>query len=158
MKLVVAGLFLLQPHGDATALMRPLACANHHIPAASLLLRRHALLRRCAAPSMAEPEEEAAAAAEEASAKTFGQELLGDKAAASDKEAKKAEKQKLKNTIANLELQLKDARGELLEAEDAARDAGEKGYLLLAANFERYRQQGHVGEECDEVRPQTASF
>ena len=51
----------------------------------------------------------------------------------------KTEKQLLQEQIAALEGNLTVARGALATAQDAAKDAGENGYLLLAANFERYR-------------------
>jgi len=53
----------------------------------------------------------------------------------------KAEKKALREAIAVLEAQLPVARGELNAAEAAVKDAGENGYMLIAANFERYRQQ-----------------
>lgn len=49
------------------------------------------------------------------------------------------EKQELKHQIADLERQLKSARGGLIEAQDSLKDAGEAGYMLLAADFERFR-------------------
>jgi len=57
--------------------------------------------------------------------------------AASAKEEKKA----LRAAIAELEAQLPAKRGELLAAEEQRKDSGENGYMLLAANFERFRQQ-----------------
>jgi len=53
----------------------------------------------------------------------------------------KSEKQQLKEKIAELEAKLKDARGQLIEQQEQAKDAGEAGYMLLAADFERYRLQ-----------------
>jgi len=49
------------------------------------------------------------------------------------------EKQELKDQIADLERQLKAARGGLIEAQESLKDAGEAGYMLLAADFERFR-------------------
>jgi len=56
-----------------------------------------------------------------------------------DKKALKAEKKALRDQIEALEKQLKEARGTLIDEQDKAKDAGEAGYLLLAANFERAR-------------------
>lgn len=55
------------------------------------------------------------------------------------KVAEKAAKAALKDRIAKLEGELKEARGKLLATQDELTDSGEKGYMLLAANFERYR-------------------
>ena len=52
----------------------------------------------------------------------------------------KAEKKALREAIADIEKGLIKARGELVSAQDGAKDAGEAGYMLLAANFERFRQ------------------
>ena len=52
----------------------------------------------------------------------------------------KAEKKALREAIADIEKGLIKARGELVSAKDGAKDAGEAGYMLLAANFERFRQ------------------
>lgn len=63
-------------------------------------------------------------------------------AAADDPNAAlKAEKKELKAAIADMEAKLKIARGEAASAQEAAKDAGENGYMLLAANFERFRLQ-----------------
>ena len=51
------------------------------------------------------------------------------------------EKKALRDAIAALEAKLPAARGTLNAAEAEKKDAGENGYMLLAANFERYRQQ-----------------
>ena len=55
--------------------------------------------------------------------------------------AAKAEKKALRDAIAELEAKLPKARGNLVAALDAKKDAGENGYMLLAANFERARVQ-----------------
>ena len=52
-----------------------------------------------------------------------------------------AEKKELQEQIAKLERTLTDKRGELISAQDQLKDAGEAGYMLLAANFERFRVQ-----------------
>ena len=57
------------------------------------------------------------------------------------KAAAKAEKKALRDAIAILEQNLPAARGELNAAVDSKKDAGESGFMLLAANMERYRQQ-----------------
>jgi len=54
------------------------------------------------------------------------------------------EKTQLKEQITALEKELVDARGQLLAEQAAAKDAGEAGYLLLAANFERFRQKSRA--------------
>lgn len=54
------------------------------------------------------------------------------------------EKKALKEKIAALEKELVTARGTLLAQQDAVKDAGEGGYLLLAANFERFRQKSRA--------------
>jgi len=59
----------------------------------------------------------------------------------SAKAAVKAEKEALRNEIAELEQALKIARGELIDKQDAVKDAGENGYLIVAANFETFRQK-----------------
>lgn len=59
-------------------------------------------------------------------------------------EAEPDERAQLKEQIAALERELVDARGELLAEQAAAKDAGEAGYLLLAANFERFRQKSRA--------------
>lgn len=130
-------LALLQPHADAVALGALWAGPTCRAAAApQLLVHELARRRRCPALVMQESAENPAAPEEEVAAAA--------PAESDEKAALKAEKQKLRNTIANLEIQLKDARGELLAAQDAAMDAGEKGYLLLAANFERFRQQSRL--------------
>jgi molecular chaperone GrpE (heat shock protein) len=53
----------------------------------------------------------------------------------------KEEKKALRAAIAELEAQLPAKRGELQAAQELRKDAGENGYMLLAANFERFRQQ-----------------
>ena len=62
-------------------------------------------------------------------------------AAADPKAAEKEEKKALREAIAALESRLPVLRGDLASATESAKDAGENGYLLLAANFERFRQQ-----------------
>jgi len=65
-----------------------------------------------------------------------------EEAAADDpKAAVAAEKKELREKIAALEKELVGARGTLLSEQDAVKDAGESGYMLLAANFERFRQK-----------------
>jgi molecular chaperone GrpE (heat shock protein) len=54
---------------------------------------------------------------------------------------KKSEKKELRDKINALEKQMPKARGDLAAAQDSVKDAGENGYMLLAANFERFRQQ-----------------
>ena len=56
----------------------------------------------------------------------------------------KAEKEALRASIADLEARLPTARGELVAAQDAVKDSGENGYMLTAANFERFRQQARA--------------
>jgi len=53
----------------------------------------------------------------------------------------KEEKKALRAAIADLEARLPAKRGEVLAAEERIKDSGENGYMLLAANFERFRQQ-----------------
>jgi len=75
---------------------------------------------------------------------TDGEEPATAETAADDpKAAAKEEKKALREAIANLEATLPGLRGELNAAEAAKKDAGENGYMLLAANFERYRQQAN---------------
>lgn len=62
-------------------------------------------------------------------------------AANDPKAALKAEKKALRDQIAEIEKQLTAKRGEAARAQDEAKDAGESGYMLLAANFERFRLQ-----------------
>jgi len=81
-------------------------------------------------------------AAEEAPAEEVAE--VEEPTADDPKAAEKAEKQELKDKIAEIEKQLPKARGELAEALDAVKDSGENGYLLLAANFERFRQQART--------------
>jgi len=57
----------------------------------------------------------------------------------SPKADKKAEKEALRLQIEEIEKMLPSKRGELVRARDDVKDAGEGGYLLLAANFERAR-------------------
>jgi len=52
-----------------------------------------------------------------------------------------SEKKALLAAIADLEARMTAKRGDLLVAEERIKDAGENGYMLLAANFERSRQQ-----------------
>lgn len=63
---------------------------------------------------------------------------------ADPKAAVKEEKKELRDKITALEKQLVDARGTLLAEQEAVKDAGEGGYLLLAANFERFRQKSRA--------------
>jgi len=63
---------------------------------------------------------------------------------ADPKAAAKAEKAALREAIADLEARLPKARGDLVASQDAAKDSGENGYMLLAANFERFRQQART--------------
>ena len=94
---------------------------------------RHAVV--CAAEAEAEPPAEAEAEAEaEADAEPAAEEGAED-----PKAALKAEKAELKEKIAKLEKELVTARGAVAAAKDAVADAGEGGYLLLAANLERFR-------------------
>ncbi len=72
-----------------------------------------------------------------------GEEPVAAEEEADPKAAAKEEKKALREAIAALEAQLPTARGELNAAEAAKKDAGENGYMLLAANFERYRQQAN---------------
>jgi len=106
-----------------------------HTPAALLLSLPGPLLRapasplRLCRPLMCAEEDVQPAAAEEP-------------AVADDpKAAAKAEKAALRAAIADLEARLPNVRGDLVAAQDAAKDSGENGYMLLAANFERFRQQ-----------------
>ena len=115
------------------------ALATRRSPA--LLQPRTASLRSAAFAihcNAAESEGEEGAAA--ASAETGEAADGADAAAAADpKAALKAEKQELRDAIANLEAQLIKARGEASAAQEQAKGAGEGGYLLLAADFERFR-------------------
>jgi len=103
----------------------PLA-AGYHLPLASHGSAPCYRVRRAGCMAEAEGSEEPIAAEE---------------VPADAKAAAKAEKKELRDAIANLEALLPKKRGEALAAEEAAKDAGENGYMLLAANFERYRQQ-----------------
>lgn len=58
-----------------------------------------------------------------------------------EKAKRKAEKQELRDAIANLEAELIKARGEAAAAQEEAKGAGESGYMLLAADFERFRMK-----------------
>mmetsp|Transcript_40423 Transcript_40423/g.107079 ORF Transcript_40423/g.107079 Transcript_40423/m.107079 type:complete len:258 (+) Transcript_40423:25-798(+) len=68
----------------------------------------------------------------------------GDAAETDPKAAVKAEKKALRDAIANLEARMPGARGELNAALAEQKDAGENGYMLVAANFERFRQQART--------------
>ena len=127
-----------------------------HVPTAVLLTvpAQHALLRApvsplvtrlAAAPVLCAAEEEPPAAAPAESEGAEGAEEAAAEDAAEDpkaaeKAALKTEKAELRAAIAEIEAKLPKARGELVSALDAAKDAGENGYMLLAANFERFRQ------------------
>jgi len=65
-------------------------------------------------------------------------------AADDPKAAADEEKKALRDQISALEKTLVDARGTLLAEQDSVKDAGEGGYLLLAANFERFRQKART--------------
>jgi len=100
----------------------------------------HAL--RCLSSSVrlaAEPSETEAAAGD--GAVPDGEGMSDAKA---EKAAKKAEKDALRAQIDELEKKLTSARGDFVAAQDEAKDAGENGYLLLAANFERERQRART--------------
>lgn len=60
------------------------------------------------------------------------------------KAAKRAERDALRAEIDAMEKTLTQKRGELAQARDDAKDAGEAGYMLLAANFERARQSARI--------------
>ena len=129
-------LIALQP----AALLLP--SAGLRAPASPGLAARRALLPRCAAASD-EGDSEAADAEGDSSGDAAESEAAppADKA---EKAARKKEKQELQAKISSLESQLFDARGKLNAAQDAVKDAGENGFKLLAANFERSREQARV--------------
>jgi len=54
------------------------------------------------------------------------------------------EQEKVQGAIAALEAKLITARGRLIEAESDLKDAGENGFLLLAADFERYKRKAEA--------------
>ena len=87
-------------------------------------------LRRSASPLCVEEDDGSAGAAEAEAAEAA-------EAAADPKTEKKA----LRAAIAELEAKLPAARGALIDAENVLKDAGENGYMLTAANFERFREQ-----------------
>eukprot|EP00316_Scyphosphaera_apsteinii_P001926 CAMPEP_0119336924 /NCGR_PEP_ID=MMETSP1333-20130426/92932_1 /TAXON_ID=418940 /ORGANISM="Scyphosphaera apsteinii, Strain RCC1455" /LENGTH=296 /DNA_ID=CAMNT_0007347859 /DNA_START=21 /DNA_END=911 /DNA_ORIENTATION=+ len=126
---VVSGLLLHHPPAS-----RQLGLLSE--PQITLVVASKASIRRCA-PLMATASQEPA------------EDAVGEGAAPADganKEAPptmantaKVEKTQLRERIAELEKELKEARGKLLDAQDGAKDAGENGYMLLAANFERFR-------------------
>jgi molecular chaperone GrpE (heat shock protein) len=60
------------------------------------------------------------------------------------KAAKRAEREVLRAEIDAMEKTLTKKRGALAQAMDDAKDAGEAGYMLLAANFERARQSART--------------
>ena len=120
----------------AHALLALLACGCSALQVAGPLLSQSArastlrCLPACACAAEGEGGAEGAAAED-------GPKSKAEKKAA--KAAVKAEKLALRERIAELERSLKDARGKLLATQDELADSGEKGYLLTAANFERYR-------------------
>jgi len=114
---------LLLPVGPTAPPMALSAAPRHRVAPGWLLMQEEA----------AEPEAEAEAEPEAAAATT-----------ADAAEAVPDEKAQLKEQIAALEKELVDARGGLLAEQAAAKDAGEAGYLLLAANFERFRQKSRA--------------
>eukprot|EP00966_Prymnesium_polylepis_P223864 5179301-Prymnesium_polylepis.1 len=116
---------LLQPCASLRLALQPAhAAASRPLVVAS----RARLLAMEAEAEKAEAEAEAEAA-EPAS-----------EAAAAEPPAK-TEKEELKEKIAALEATLKTARGDLIYQQEQVKDAGEAGYMLLAADFERYRLQ-----------------
>ena len=131
--LVLAVALVLHPlRSTPGAVQRPIALPQFLAP---LEAPRHAVV--CAAEAEAEPPAEAEAEAEagaEADAEPAAEEGAED-----PKAALKAEKAELKEKIAKLEKELVTARGAVAAAKDAVADAGEGGYLLLAANMERFR-------------------
>lgn len=60
------------------------------------------------------------------------------------KAAKRAEREAIRAEIDAMEKTLTQKRGALAQAMDDAKDAGEAGYMLLAANFERARQSARI--------------
>ena len=125
--LIALGLSLLEPAELVVAsALRPLTLSlarAHRLHHAQRFPQRQLL----ASEQPADAEEPAAAAdAEEAPA---------------EKSAVQLEREALQAEIAQLESQLFTARGDLVQAQDDLKDAGEAGYMLTAADFERYRLQ-----------------
>jgi len=153
---VRAGLFLLLQLAHVSALQlttlpQPAVQLQHRGP---LAVHTHAYAR--CVPVCASAEEglptEGKSEEEVASEPAAEIEPEAEDVKAKAKAEKKAEKQVLKDRINELERELKDARGQLLATQDELADVGEKGYLLLAANFERYRLKSR-----DELDGQTGT-
>lgn len=123
---------LLQPNAQPLRLSRR-ACTPAHAFSRSLIavMEAEAEAEEAAADTAAEPEVYTEAEAEP----------TPSEASATEESPVKSEKDELKEKIAALEAQLKLARGTLIDAQEQVKDAGEAGYMLLAADFERYRVQ-----------------
>ena len=80
-------------------------------------------------------------------------------------EAPKSEKDTLKDEIARVEQTLVKARGTLAQKKDDLKSKGENGYMLLAADFERFRieSRGQLDQQkkyatMDALRPLLPAF
>ena len=104
-------------------------------------------------PAATEPAEPAEPAAEPAVDADASVSEKDDTAEKQNKKGKKGseEKQQLKARIAELERALTKARGDVADAKDGLRDAGEPGYMLLAADFERFRRSARDDLRGQEV-------
>ena len=110
--------------------------------AASLLPARCSLPR--VVPGWTRMAEEAEAGEEQAEAEVAAAPEAEVAAADDPKAALIEEKKQLRDQLTELEKTLVDARGTLLAEQESVKDAGEGGYLLLAANFERFRQKARA--------------
>ena len=136
MLLLAQPAMLLQPCAISRTWQRPLSSAlstaHHHL----------AVTVRPAITAVMQAEAEGAMDAEYAAEVTSAEPVSKAKAEPEtepETDPVAIEKQELKHQIADLERQLKSARGGLIEAQDSLKDAGEAGYMLLAADFERFR-------------------
>lgn len=98
-------------------------------------------------------EPESAAVAEDVVDETnaTGNEASAPVDADAKENVEKSEKDILKESIAAVEAELKLARGKLIDEQERVKDAGEAGYMLLAADFERYRLQARSELNLQEV-------
>ena len=124
------------------ALLIPTAPTPPRSAAASLLPARCSLPR--VAPGCMRMAEEAEAGEEQVEAEVAAAPEAEVVAADDPKAAVDEEKKALRDQISALEKTLVDARGTLLAEQESVKDAGEGGYLLLAANFERFRQKARA--------------
>lgn len=67
------------------------------------------------------------------------------------------EREQLQAAIAAVEAKLPAARGKLNAAQEKMKDSGENGYMLLAADFQRFREwsEGELGVQKDNGRANT---